>query len=160
AGTFVRKRDAERASRKAEAETFEGRYADLAATGRQHFHGYVTEAWLPNHVMEINTRQGYEHIGNGHSAISQRSSAESGSPHFGFIGRGSGKVGGGKGFRDFFEDRCDRVFCWGEPAFGEAREQNPADGGVSLDRDNGDVVPQVGQCESRRDGHAEADADH
>src|SRR5205807_8315110 len=54
----------------------------------------------------------------------------------------------------------DRVFCWCGPAFGQAREQNPADGGVSLNRDDGDVVAQVGQCESRCDGHAEADADH
>jgi integrase len=61
AGTFTRKCDAERAWRKAEAETIEGHYVNLA-TGRRHFHDYVTEIWLPNHVMEINTRQGYQHI--------------------------------------------------------------------------------------------------
>jgi integrase len=61
AGTFVRKRDADRAWRRAEAEIVEGQFVDLAS-GRQYFQGYVTDTWLPNHVMEIHTRQGYEHI--------------------------------------------------------------------------------------------------
>ncbi|MEU5850668.1 hypothetical protein [Saccharopolyspora shandongensis] len=31
-------------------------------TGRQRFSRYVTEVWLPNHVMGLNTRQGYQQI--------------------------------------------------------------------------------------------------
>ncbi|MBQ0928669.1 tyrosine-type recombinase/integrase [Saccharopolyspora endophytica] len=61
AGTFSRKRDAERAWRRAEAETTEGRFVDLAS-GRQRFGRYVTDTWLPNHTIELNTRQGYEQI--------------------------------------------------------------------------------------------------
>ncbi len=63
AGTFVRKRDAERAWRKAEAKIADGRFVNIA-DGRQRFHDYVTAIWLPNHVMELNTRQGYVHIIN------------------------------------------------------------------------------------------------
>lgn len=60
AGTFNRKRDADRAWRRAEAGITEGRFLDLTS-GRQRFDRYVTEAWLPGHVMETNTRQGYKY---------------------------------------------------------------------------------------------------
>lgn len=60
AGTFSRKRDADRAWRRAEAGITEGRFLDLTS-GRQRFDRYVSEAWLPGHVMEANTRQGYEY---------------------------------------------------------------------------------------------------
>ena len=58
AGTFSRRRDADRAWRRAEAEVLEGRFVDLRS-GRQRFARYVVDVWLPNHVMEVNTRQGY-----------------------------------------------------------------------------------------------------
>ncbi|MEV0056174.1 hypothetical protein AB0H34_37520 [Saccharopolyspora shandongensis] len=61
AGTFARQRDAERAWRRAEAQIADGKFVNLA-TGRQRFARYVTEVWLPNHVMELNTRQGYQQI--------------------------------------------------------------------------------------------------
>lgn len=63
AGTFARKRDADRAWRRAEARIADGRFLNLAS-GRQRFHRYVTEAWLPGHVMELNTRQGYHGVIN------------------------------------------------------------------------------------------------
>ncbi|MCI2423839.1 hypothetical protein MOQ72_41185 [Saccharopolyspora sp. K220] len=55
AGTFARKRDADRAWRRAEAEIAEGRFVDLAS-GRQRFQRYVTEIWLPNHTIELRCR--------------------------------------------------------------------------------------------------------
>ncbi|WP_243793832.1 site-specific integrase [Saccharopolyspora gloriosae] len=61
AGTFGRKRDAHRAWRRAEAKIAEGRFVDLTS-GRQRFGRYVTESWLPHHTIELNTRQGYEHV--------------------------------------------------------------------------------------------------
>jgi integrase len=58
AGTFTRKRDAERAWQRAEAKAAEGRAGDLRR-GRQTFERYVREDWLPNHQMELRTREGY-----------------------------------------------------------------------------------------------------
>ncbi|SDY85824.1 hypothetical protein SAMN05216215_103734 [Saccharopolyspora shandongensis] len=55
ADAFARQRDAERARRRAEAQIADGKFVNLA-TGRQRFARYVTEVWLPNHVMEGRTQ--------------------------------------------------------------------------------------------------------
>jgi integrase len=65
AGTFSRKKDADRAWQAAEAKVAEGRATDLRR-GRQRFGQYVTETWLPNHVMELSTRQSYTYVINKH----------------------------------------------------------------------------------------------
>ena len=57
AGTFGRRRDADRAWRRVEAVIADGRFVDVRS-GRQRFGRYVTEVWLPNHVVEVNTRRG------------------------------------------------------------------------------------------------------
>lgn len=61
AGTFGRRRDADRAWRRADAGIADGRFVDVRS-GRQRFSRYVLEVWLPNHVMEVNTRQGYVRV--------------------------------------------------------------------------------------------------
>lgn len=61
AGTFGRRRDADRAWRRVEADVAGGRFVDVRS-GRQEFARYVVEVWLPNHVMEVNTRQGYVRV--------------------------------------------------------------------------------------------------
>ena len=58
AGTFGSKKDADRAWRRAEAKLAEGRIGD-PARGRMTFQRYVEEIWLPNHVVELTTRQSY-----------------------------------------------------------------------------------------------------
>ncbi len=58
AGTFPNKKDANTAWQKAEAKIGEGRLND-PRRGRQTFHRYVTQEWLPNHVMEVTTREAY-----------------------------------------------------------------------------------------------------
>ena len=58
AGTFSSKKAANTAWQRAEAKTAEGRLND-PRRGRQTFHRYVTEEWLPNHVMEATTREAY-----------------------------------------------------------------------------------------------------
>jgi len=58
AGTFSSKRNADKAWQKAETRLAEGRLGD-PRRGRQTFHRYVTKEWLPHHVMEITTREGY-----------------------------------------------------------------------------------------------------
>ena len=58
AGTFARKKDADRAWQAAEVRLAEGRLGD-PRRGRQTFRRYVEEEWLPNHVMEATTREGY-----------------------------------------------------------------------------------------------------
>jgi Phage integrase, N-terminal SAM-like domain len=58
AGTFPSKKDANKAWQKAEAKVGEGRFND-PRRGRQTFRRYVTAEWLPNHVMEITTREAY-----------------------------------------------------------------------------------------------------
>jgi integrase len=58
AGTFGTRRDADRAWQLGEGRVAEGRAND-PRRGRQTFERYVEDVWLPNHVMEITTRQGY-----------------------------------------------------------------------------------------------------
>jgi integrase len=58
AGTFATKREADRAWQRAEAKVAEGR-AGTGARGRQTFRRYVEDEWLPHHVMEPSTREGY-----------------------------------------------------------------------------------------------------
>jgi len=58
AGTFSSKRDADKAWQRAETKLGEGRLND-PRRGRQTFHRYVTEEWLPHHVMEATTREAY-----------------------------------------------------------------------------------------------------
>ena len=58
AGTFAKKKDANQAWRMAEVRLAEGRLGD-PRRGRQTFLRYVEVEWLPNHVMEATTREGY-----------------------------------------------------------------------------------------------------
>lgn len=58
AGTFGSKKDADRAWQRAEAKLAEWRIGD-PARGRMTFQRYVEEIWLPNHVVELTTRQSY-----------------------------------------------------------------------------------------------------
>jgi integrase len=58
AGTFASKRDADRAWQRAESKVAEGRVGDLRRS-RQRFGRYVADEWLPNHIMELTTRQSY-----------------------------------------------------------------------------------------------------
>jgi integrase len=58
AGTFTSKKDADKAWQKAETGIGEGRFND-PRRGRQSFRRYVTEEWLPHHVIEASTREAY-----------------------------------------------------------------------------------------------------
>jgi integrase len=58
AGTFSTEKKAEKAWQAAEVHAAEGRIAD-PQRGRQRFKRYVKEVWLPHHVMEASTREGY-----------------------------------------------------------------------------------------------------
>ena len=58
AGTFAKKKDANQAWKMAEVRLAEGRLGD-PRRGRQTFQRYVEVEWLPNHVMEATTREGY-----------------------------------------------------------------------------------------------------
>jgi integrase len=58
AGTFGSKREANQAWQRAEAKVAEGRLGD-PQRGRTNFKSYVEETWLPNHEMELTTRQRY-----------------------------------------------------------------------------------------------------
>ena len=58
AGTFSSKKDANTAWQRAEVKVGEGRLSD-PRRGRQTFRRYVTEEWLPHHVIEITTREAY-----------------------------------------------------------------------------------------------------
>jgi hypothetical protein len=58
AGTFGTKTEADKAWQRAEAKVAEGR-AGTGARGRQTFRRYVEQEWLPHHVMEPSTREGY-----------------------------------------------------------------------------------------------------
>jgi hypothetical protein len=58
AGTFANKKDASTAWQRAEAKVGEGRLSD-PRRGRQTFRRYVTEEWLPHHVIEASTREAY-----------------------------------------------------------------------------------------------------
>ena len=65
AGTFSNKKDADTAWQKAETRLAEGRLGD-PRRGRQTFRRYVTEEWLPNHVIEVTTREAYTYQLNKH----------------------------------------------------------------------------------------------
>lgn len=58
AGTFAGKREAKAAYKEAEVAQNRGRIAD-PKRGRQSFRSYVEDEWLPNHVIEESTREGY-----------------------------------------------------------------------------------------------------
>lgn len=65
AGTFSNKKDADKAWQTAEARVGEGRVND-PRRGRQTFRRYVTEEWLPHHVIEASTREAYTYQINKH----------------------------------------------------------------------------------------------
>jgi integrase len=58
AGTFTNKKDSDKAWQKSETRVGEGRLND-PRRGRQSFRRYVTEEWLPHHVIEASTREAY-----------------------------------------------------------------------------------------------------
>ncbi len=58
AGTFSSERAADKAWQRAEVKLAEGRIND-PRRGRQTFSRYVTEEWLPHHVIEASTREAY-----------------------------------------------------------------------------------------------------
>lgn len=60
AGTFARRRDADRAWQRAEARLTEGR-STLTRHGAVTFREYVAAVWLPNHVIEASTKQSYSY---------------------------------------------------------------------------------------------------
>lgn len=64
AGTFGRKRDADKAWQTAEVRQSEGRVGD-PRRGRQTFERYVAD-WFPNHVIEPSTRESYRYCLDGH----------------------------------------------------------------------------------------------
>jgi integrase len=65
AGTFSSKKDSDKAWQQAELRQAEGRLSD-PRRGRQTFRRYVTEEWLPHHVMEATTREGCTYQLNKH----------------------------------------------------------------------------------------------
>ena len=65
AGTYPSRRAADSAWQTAEAQLGAGQPGDLRA-GQQRFTDYVTDCWLPNHVMEPTTRQSYRYSLNRH----------------------------------------------------------------------------------------------
>jgi integrase len=58
AGTFPNRKAANKAWQNAESKVAEGRVSD-PRRGRQTFRRYVTEEWLPHHVVEATTREAY-----------------------------------------------------------------------------------------------------
>jgi integrase len=58
AGTYPTRREADKAWRSAEVKVAEGRVGTLRRS-RRRFGDYVREEWLPNHVIELTTRQNY-----------------------------------------------------------------------------------------------------
>jgi integrase len=58
AGTFSSRKQANEAWQDAEAEARKGRVGDRAR-GRQTFKQYVEQTWLPNHQIEVSTREAY-----------------------------------------------------------------------------------------------------
>jgi integrase len=58
AGTFTSKKQADQAWQAAEVEMRKGRVGD-PARGRQTFKQYVEQTWLPNHQIEVSTREAY-----------------------------------------------------------------------------------------------------
>jgi integrase len=65
AGTFSTERAADRAWQRAEAEQRRGLIGDRRR-GRQTLRQYVTQTWLPNHVLEPTTREKYTYYLNAH----------------------------------------------------------------------------------------------
>src|SRR5262249_13632938 len=65
AGTFSNKKDSDKAWQQAELRQAEGRLSD-PRRGRQTFRRYVTEEWLPHHVIEATTRERYTYQLNKH----------------------------------------------------------------------------------------------
>jgi len=65
AGTFANKKDPDKAWQQAELRQAEGRLSD-PRRGRQTFRRYVSEEWLPNHVIEVTIREGYTYQLNKH----------------------------------------------------------------------------------------------
>jgi integrase len=63
AGTYATKKEANDAWRDAEVKLREGRVGD-PRRGRQRFERYVLDEWLPNHVVELTTRQTYTYLIN------------------------------------------------------------------------------------------------
>jgi integrase len=60
AGTFKTEKQADKAWQKEEAKVSLGRASD-PRRGRQRFKRYVEDVWLPHHVMEASTREGYSY---------------------------------------------------------------------------------------------------
>ncbi|MGP3921425.1 tyrosine-type recombinase/integrase [Nonomuraea sp. 10N515B] len=65
AGTYSSKKESDKAWQKAETKVAEGRVGD-PKRGRQTFEAYVLETWLPNHEMEVTTRQKYTYAIHAH----------------------------------------------------------------------------------------------
>lgn len=61
AGTFSSRKAADKAWHEAEDKVAQGRGGD-PARGKQTFRRYVEEEWLPHHVMEPTTREGYTYV--------------------------------------------------------------------------------------------------
>lgn len=67
AGTFSNRKLADKAWQAAEARQLEGRAAS-PTRGKVRFHAYAVESWLPHHVMEASTREGYTYTLHKHLA--------------------------------------------------------------------------------------------
>lgn len=65
AGSFKTEEKALAVAQKAEERLLEGHVVDLKKS-RQLFEAYVTEKWLPNHRLELTSRQGYENALKNH----------------------------------------------------------------------------------------------
>ncbi|WP_020525153.1 tyrosine-type recombinase/integrase [Catelliglobosispora koreensis] len=63
--TYAKKRQAKRAATAAAVKARSGANTDFAL-GKQKFSTYVLETWLPNHIIEISTLQGYTGMINKH----------------------------------------------------------------------------------------------
>ncbi|MFL6111328.1 MAG: tyrosine-type recombinase/integrase [Catenulispora sp.] len=67
AGTYSNKKKADQEWQAAESRQREGG-ANATVRGRKRFGVYVTETWLPHHVMEASTRESYSYLYNKHLA--------------------------------------------------------------------------------------------
>jgi integrase len=65
AGTFSSKKKADHEWQAVEARQREGR-GSPSARGRKRFRAYAVDTWLPHHVMEASTREGYTYTLNKH----------------------------------------------------------------------------------------------
>lgn len=65
AGTYGSRKQADQEWQDAEARQREGR-ANATVRGRKRFGVYVTDEWLPHHVMEASTRESYTYLLNKH----------------------------------------------------------------------------------------------